>query len=39
MLKGYDPEEIVERLVKEAPPGSYKNRYKKGGLAHAAVIA
>jgi len=39
MLKGYDPEEIVERLVKEAPAGSYKNRYKKGGLAHAAVIA
>jgi hypothetical protein len=39
MLKGYDPEEIVERLIKEAPPGSYKNRYKKGGLAHAAVIA
>ena len=39
MLKGYDPEEIVERLVKEAPPGAYKNRYKKGGLAHAAVIA
>ena len=39
MLKGYDPEEIVERLIKEAPPGSYKNRYKKGGLAHAAVIS
>jgi hypothetical protein len=40
MLKGYDPEEIVERLtrsVTEAPPGAYKNRYKKGGLAHAAV--
>lgn len=39
MLKGYDPEEIVERLVIEAPAGAYKNRYKKGGLAHAAVIA
>jgi hypothetical protein len=39
MLKGYDPEEIVERLIKEAPPDAYKNRYKKGGLAHAAVIA
>ena len=39
MLKGYEPEEIVERLVQDAPPGAYKNRYKKGGLAHAAVIS
>ena len=39
MLKGYDPDEIVERLLQDAPPGGYKNRYKKGGLAHAAVIA
>jgi len=39
MLKGYDPDEIVQRLLEDAPPGGYKNRYKKGGLAHAAVIA
>jgi hypothetical protein len=39
MLKGYDPDEIVERLLQDAPPGGYKNRYKKGGLAHAAVIS
>jgi len=37
MLKGYDPDEIVQRLLQDAPPGGYKNRYKKGGLAHAAV--
>ena len=39
MLKGYDPDEIVQRLLEDAPPGGFKNRYKKGGLAHAAVIA
>lgn len=39
MLKGYNPDEIVERLMLEAPPGGFKNRYKEGGLAHAAAIA
>jgi hypothetical protein len=37
MLKGYNPDEIVERLMQEAPPGGFKNRYAKGGLAHAAI--
>jgi len=36
MLKGYDPQEIVERMIKESPLDAYKNRYRKGGLAHAA---
>lgn len=39
MLKGFDPEDIVQRLIQEAPPEGFKGRYKKGGLAHAAVIA
>jgi len=37
MLKGYDPEEIIQRLLLDAPPDGFKSRYKKGGLAHAAV--
>lgn len=37
MLKGYDPDEIVLRLLEDAPPGGYKSRYREGGLAHATV--
>lgn len=39
MLKGYDVDEIIERLIGDAPPDGYKGRYKEGGLAHAAVCS
>ena len=37
MVRGYEPEEISEALLRKADPGDYKNRYAKGGLAHAAA--
>lgn len=37
LLKGYEPEGIAKLIVEDAAPGSFRNRYAKGGLAHAAA--
>ena len=39
MMQGHEPKEISEILLRAGDPEDYKNRYAKGGLAHAAVTA
>jgi hypothetical protein len=39
LMQGVEPEVVVKMLMDQAPPGGFKGRYKKGGLAHAAVIS
>ena len=37
MMKGESPDEISYQLLRDAPAGGYKGRYKKGGLVRAAI--
>lgn len=38
IIQGVEPEDVLKMLLDQAPSGGFKNRYKEGGLAHAAVI-
>lgn len=38
IMSGMDPEDVIEETLKVAPPGSFRNRYAKGGLASAALL-
>ena len=37
MMQGHEPKEISEALLRAGDPEDYRNRYAKGGLAHAAA--
>jgi hypothetical protein len=37
LMQGVEPEVVVKMLLDQAPPGGFKGRYAKGGLAHAAI--
>lgn len=39
LMQGVEPEVVIKMLLEQAPPGGFKGRYKKGGLAHAAVVS
>jgi hypothetical protein len=39
LIQGVEPEAVIQMLLDQAPPGGFKGRYKKGGLAHAAAIS
>jgi hypothetical protein len=37
LMQGVEPEVVVQMLLDQAPPGGFKGRYAKGGLASAAI--